>query len=408
MPYRQKPQTSPPFAEAPREPVPRDGVSLRIPPGGRLRIESPTTTLELQAEPRPSWADQQGRDRDGLFATLPWRDGQAVARWQPGPPGGDGSWRIKLPFGFDEYGLYVDVRIAGVSQRFRWIPPGSFRMGSPEEEPERASDETPHEVTLSQGYWLADTPVTQALYQAVTGRNPSRFKERLGNPVERVSWEEVTAFIERLNQTLPGLRAGLPSEAQWEYACRAGTTGPFAFGDNVTTDQVNYDGNFPYADGPKAEYHGRTAPVKSLPANRWGLYQMHGNVWEWCRDRYQQDLGREAVVDPEGPGSGQSRVVRGGSWFNDGRNARSACRSRNSLGGRLDVLGFRLALGQGARDGGAMGSGAGVAEQGTRAVARRRSVETPVRWIHEKNGARRMKPPFFAIPARDGSGPLGR
>jgi len=132
-------------------------------------------------------------------------------------------------WGEDEYGLWMRLELGEARQRFRWIAPGTFRMGSPADEPGRNGDEVPHEVTLSEGYWLADTACTQALWQAVTGRNPSRFREQPGQPVEQVSWNEVQDFLAELNRRLPGLEARLPSEAEWEYACRAGTTTPFSF-----------------------------------------------------------------------------------------------------------------------------------------------------------------------------------
>lgn len=219
-------------------------------------------------------------------------------------------------------------------------------MGSPEDEPERDDDEVPHEVTLSEGYWLADTACTQVLWQAVTGRNPNGYKDHPGQPVEQVSWDDVQDFLGELNRRLPGLEARLPSEAEWEYACRAGTTTPFSFGENVTPEQVNYDGNYPYASGAKGVNRQKTVPVGSLPANPWGLYEMHGNVWEWCADWYG-GYPTAPQVDPRGAASGGARVLRGGSWYVRGRLVRSACRLRYEPGGHDDYIGFRLALGPG-------------------------------------------------------------
>ena len=232
----------------------------------------------------------------------------------------------------------------------RWIEPGTFMMGSPKDEAQRevyGGDETLHQVTLSKGFWLGATTVTQELWQAVTGDNPSEFKgdER---PVEQVSWEDAQKFMAQLNEEVPGLALDLPTETQWEYACRAGTITPFFFGENITTEQVNYNGNYPYApyaDGEKGEYCQETVDVKALPCNDWGLYQMHGNVWEWCRDWFG-DYSAEPVIDPQGPGTGLSRVFRGGSWIDYGRFCRSAYRLRNSPGLCYDYLGFRLARGR--------------------------------------------------------------
>jgi len=244
---------------------------------------------------------------------------------------------------FDDYGLYFDLTIDGVTQRFRWIDPGTFQMGSPETEAERNNNELLHPVTISKGFWLADTACTQALWQAVMDENPSCFKgESL--PVEQVNWDDVQAFIKTVNSQFAGLQLRLPTEAEWEYACRAGTETPFSFGDTITTDQVNFDGNYPYAGGSKSRFRGKAVAVKSLPANPWGLYEMHGNVWEWCQDWYG-DYPQGLTVDPQGPQSGgQKRIIRGGSWSDAGRFVRSAVRFLHPSDFRDESLGFRLAL----------------------------------------------------------------
>ena len=247
-------------------------------------------------------------------------------------------------WGQDRFGVWQEFSLHGVTQRLRWIKPGTFWMGSPESEPERRNDETRHQVTLTQGYWLAETACTQALWQAVMGENPSHFKGE-ERPVEEVSWEEVQQFLTRINDLEPTLVLRLPSEAEWEYACRAGTETPFWFGDNITPEQVNYDGNFPYNNGKKGEDREETVEVKALPCNNWGLYQMHGNVWEWCQD-WEGKYPTEPVIDPLGPTTGAKRVVRGGSWFRGGRACRSAYRSADQPEFRGYYLGFRLARGQ--------------------------------------------------------------
>jgi formylglycine-generating enzyme len=247
-------------------------------------------------------------------------------------------------WGEDGYGLWMAFRYRGIRQQLRWIMPGEFIMGSPESETEHNDDATPHRVILSHGFWLADTACTQALWQGVMGENPSRFQGE-ERPVEQVSWDDVQDFIERLNTVVPGGGFRLPTEAEWEYACRAGTTTAFWFGDQITPEQVNYDGNYPYAGGRKGLYRKETVAVKALPCNGWGLYQMHGNVWEWCQDWYGR-YPEGTVVDPSGPPRGGLRVLRGGSWINDGRFARSAIRVRDEPGLRYDYFGFRLARGQ--------------------------------------------------------------
>jgi len=163
---------------------------------------------------------------------------------------------------------------------------------------------------------------------------------RAGAPRRREGWRILPA----LNERVPGLNAALPTEAQWEYACRAGRSRPFWFGDNITSDQVNYDGNYPYAGGVNGECRQRTVDVKALPSNGWGLYQMHGNVWEWCAD-WLGDYPRGAVVDPPGPDEGRKRVLRGGGWIGSGRDCRSAGRDGRGPGHRLGSFGFRLARG---------------------------------------------------------------
>jgi formylglycine-generating enzyme required for sulfatase activity len=247
--------------------------------------------------------------------------------------------------GRDAYGLFGEISVGGVSQRFRWIAPGRFLMGSPVDEPERDENEVPHEVTLSRGFWLADTACTQAFWRAVTGSNPSHFKEDPRNPVEQVSWYDVQAFIAELKRRLPGLPARLPTDAEWEYACRAGTTTPFSFGEKITPDLVNYDGSHPYVGGDKGLYRGKTVPVASLPPNAWGLYEMHGNVYEWCAN-YYAEYPTTPQIDPQGPQTGIDRVLRGGSWDGDGGHVRSANRFRYGPGHRYDYLGFRLAMDQ--------------------------------------------------------------
>ncbi|MCP3678200.1 MAG: formylglycine-generating enzyme family protein, partial [Deltaproteobacteria bacterium] len=244
--------------------------------------------------------------------------------------------------GRDIYGLYEEVRIKGVVQRFRYIPPGRFSMGSPADEAERRDNETSHEVILTSGYWLADTACTQELWEVVMGENPSRFKDGNGMPVENVSRDMCKEFLDKISGLEPELDLRLPTEAEWEYACRAGTVTPFSFGENITTDDVNYNGNYPYKGGEKEKYRERTVEVRSFSCNRWGLYEMHGNVWEWCEDWYC-DYGSDKVVDPIGIDNGESRVLRGGSWILYGRLCRSAFRGGFQPGYRGYDTGFRLA-----------------------------------------------------------------
>ncbi len=247
-------------------------------------------------------------------------------------------------WGQDAFGFFADLLVHDVRQRFRWIAPGSFLMGSPESEAERYADEIQHPVTLTNGFWLADTACTQALWQAVMNGNPSDFTGDPNLPVESVSWLDVQQFIERMDALFPELRTRLPSEAEWEYACRAGKQTPFSFGSNITPEQVNYHGGYPYAGGKTGLYRGKIVPVKSLPPNPWGLYEMHGNVWEWCADWYE-DYPKQAVIDPAGPDDGERRVVRGGCWRYFARYTRSAGRDGYVPDLRDYDFGFRLVSG---------------------------------------------------------------
>lgn len=198
-------------------------------------------------------------------------------------------------WGEDIYGLWQALIYKDIRYVFRWIEAGEFNMGSPEDEPGRwGKEETLHKVALTNGFWLGETAVTQALWQAVMGGNPSSFTDDNFNPVDTVSWDDSKEFIEKLDQLLSQadfsqqasskLTLRLPYEAEWEYACRAETTTPFFFGENITTEQVNFDGRYPYNDAKKGECREKTVPVKSMNTpNAWGLHEMHGNVWEWCK-----------------------------------------------------------------------------------------------------------------------------
>ena len=256
----------------------------------------------------------------------------------------------KVSFVLDEYGVRADLSVMTspdkLIQSLRWIEPGTFWMGSPEDELERYDNEGPrHEVTISRGFWLADSACTQALWQAVMGNNPSLFKDDPQQPVEQVSWHDVQAFLQRLQELLPGCQVDLPSEAEWEYACRAGTQSPFSFGANINPQQVNYNGEYPYPGGEKVEYRAKTVPVKSLPANPWGLYEMHGNVYEWCKDG-QRTYDEQAQIDPLGPMTGDDnpRCLRGGSWIDYAWRARSANRYADQPGYAIRDVGFRFCL----------------------------------------------------------------
>ncbi len=241
------------------------------------------------------------------------------------------------------YGLWMAFTYKGIRQCFRWIKPGKFMMGSPEDEPEREDNEQQHEVVVTEGFWLAETACIQELWGAVMGENPSGFKSK-NRPVERVSWNDCNVFLHKINGIMEGLDLCLPTEAQWEYACRAGTTTPFSFGEEITTEQANYNGRFPYNSELEGKNRGQTVEVKSLPCNHWGLYEMHGNVYEWCQDWFDDYSG--SIVDPTGPTVGSEYVLRGGCCSSGASYIRSAHRSYSVPNNRGNLTGFRLARGR--------------------------------------------------------------
>lgn len=262
------------------------------------------------------WLDQQGKtERARKFRALP----DTAALWS-------GSW------GQDRHGLWCYLHLRTLRQCFRWIPPGSFLMGSPIDEDDRFEDEGPrHCVELSQGFWLSDTPCIQELWTEIMGSNPSRFSGHR-RPVENVSWEECQDFFSGINQQVTGLRLRFPTEAQWERACRAGSDNPSYCRELNTI--AWYQAN-------SIETH----EVKQKVPNPWGLYDTLGNVWEWCHDgmRPYQD---QRSVDPTGPTeSGGQRVIRGGCWRYDARFARAACRLTEAPSFRSRFIGFRCVSG---------------------------------------------------------------
>ncbi len=261
----------------------------------------------------------------------------------PNPPQFPASWANA--WGEDSYGLWQAFEAQGVRQVMRWILPGQFQMGASTAEPQGPHDEKQHPVVISKGFWLAETACTQALWQAVMGQNPSHFDEDPLCPVDSVSWNDCEAFVQQLNRSLPGdLVLRMPTEAEWEYACRAGTTTVFNVGDHLSSSDANFDGNYPYGNAPKGVYHQRTLPVHEFVPNRWGLFQMHGNLWEWCDD-WQGDYPSELAVDPVGPAEGLGRVLRGGSWLHRARYLRAAQRRAATPGARHRNRGLRLAGG---------------------------------------------------------------
>lgn len=216
-------------------------------------------------------------------------------------------------------------------------------MGSPKAE-KGHKDETQHKATLTKGFYMGVYCVTQEEWQAVMGDNPSFFKGEKNLPVEQVSWNDCQEFIKKLREK-DKKPYRLPTEAEWEYACRAGTTTAFHFGEAISTNQANYDGNFTFGKGAKKGVNRqKTTPVGKFPANAWGLHDMHGNVGQWCQDWYGR-YTKVDDVDPQGATKGPGviyRVHRGGSWFVSPGGCRSACRAAQEPGYRNKQYGCRL------------------------------------------------------------------
>jgi formylglycine-generating enzyme required for sulfatase activity len=286
-------------------------------------------------------------------------------------------------FGWDQHGLYAELEVNQKSFKLRWIPPGSFEMGSPDNEPGRDDTKGPlHRVTIAQGFWLGETPVTQGQYEAVSGENPSYFQSAGEHaPVEQVDWHHAQAFCDQLTEQVAELRSGerfrLPSEAEWEYACRAGTTTALYTGAIEIIGERNapaldpiawYGGNsgVDYPEGvdstgwpSKQIEHSKagTHPVKEKGVNPWGLYDMLGNVWEWCEDHwhgsYNGAPGDGSAWADDAAAEGRYRVIRGGGWYSFARWCRSAGRSRGGPGYRNlnHGRGFRLVLAPSSREG---------------------------------------------------------
>jgi formylglycine-generating enzyme len=251
----------------------------------------------------------------------------------------------------------ADEIAPGVKMEFVLVPPGTFLMGTPQEERDYvgktfgdgaadwAKHEGQHEVTLTKPFWLGKYEVTQAQYEAVTGKNPSAFPG-VDLPVESVSWEEADAFARKLTDKASKLTYRLPTEAEWEYACRGGhpASHPFGIGDgkSLTFAEANFNGNNPYGGADKGKYLEKTTPVGSYKPNALGLYDVHGNVWEWCSDWFG-DYPAGKGTDPAGPDKGTFRAMRGGGWDWVAGSCRAASRARIEPGDRIKDVGFRLA-----------------------------------------------------------------
>ncbi len=297
-------------------------------PTAPAKASSPTAPAKASSPTAPAKASSPTADGQ-LFTfetVLVDRRGQVIKR-EPGQ-----ARQVAIDLG------------KGVKLEMVHIPAGTFLMGAAPNEAEAQSSEYPqHQVTLK-SFCMGKYPVTQAQWQALMGNNSSFFKGE-NRPVENVSWQDAKAFCDRLSQRT-GQTFRLPSEAEWEYACRAGTTTPFYFGETITPDLVNYDGNHPYGDAPKGKYRQETTPVGSFPPNAFGLYDMHGNVWEWCEDVWHENYEgapTDGSVWKTG-GENSYRLLRGGSWDGHAVWCRAAYRRQYTPGYRLNLIGLRVVL----------------------------------------------------------------
>jgi formylglycine-generating enzyme required for sulfatase activity len=304
-----------------------------------------TAELQRQLEEAKSLAEEEAQARKALEARIERLERQEKEGAAAPVPAANSSGETHRPG--EERTITLK---GGVQMVFVWCPPGEFMMGSPAGEDWRWANETQHRVTLTKGFWMAKTEVTQKQWQSVMGTTVGqqlqldkflRFGSLNGNgegpdhPMYLVSWDECQEFCRKT-----GLR--LPTEAEWEYACRAGNTTEYFWGDALNGDRANCNGNYPHGTDKKGPYLEKTAPVGSYPANRWGLHDMHGNVAEWCED-WCGSYGGDAERDPKGPSSGLSRVHRGGGWFQDAEACRSARRGGLLPDFRSGSVGFRPA-----------------------------------------------------------------
>ncbi|MDR1383016.1 MAG: formylglycine-generating enzyme family protein [Planctomycetaceae bacterium] len=243
-------------------------------------------------------------------------------------------------------GERITLTVNNMEYAFHWCPAGTFTMGSPESETDRWGGETQHRVTLTKGFWMQETEVTQEQWENVKGSNPSHFK---GNrlPVENVSWDDCQYYLRKLNALISSdYEFSLPTEAQWEYACRAGSTTAYSFGDSrEQLKDYAWFGAYLTEYGLTASSGKTTNPVGQKKANAWGLYDMHGNVWEWCNDLWwHDDYPSGSATDPIGANNGSFRVGRGGSWNYYALGCRSAFRTRIAPARREYDWGLRLSL----------------------------------------------------------------
>ena len=319
----------------------RQGVLRTLPlSAGPLRLSDLATSLDIPA----TELMRKVREILNLEVRTPsfLLTSSQVERLQTALFGPPGSASIASAAGQSD-SSNVPLRLdlgADVVLELLWVPAGTFSMGSPPCDEGHNDDEVEHRVIIGKPIYLGQHLVSQEQFEQMAGFNPCYFKSSK-LPVEMVSWYDSVSFCEQLSEKF-GRRFRLPTEAEWEYACRAGTTTAFSTGATITTQQANFDGWFTYGQIPQGLSRRETTPIGSFPPNPWGFFDMHGNVWEWCSDWYgQYESG--PVLDPEGPAEGEIRILRGGSWFHSPADCRSAQRDALDPGRRHSIYGFRVA-----------------------------------------------------------------
>lgn len=326
--------------------------------------------LSLRAEPTNEGVHLRVGNLSGPGSLFIYADSQLSAAsltnsvfLQTNMPGGLPELRLAVPANRSQrfyFAAFWPEFSPGTNMAY--IPAGRFTMGSPAPEPARYQTEGPlTEVTISRGFWIGRYEVTQGEFETVMGRNPSNFIGDPKRPVEQVEWHDAVAYCDAITEReraagrLPsGYAYRLPTEAEWEYACRAGTSTAFHHGEALRSGMANFQGRFEYppcgddsdhCPNPAGISLEQTAPVGSYPPNAWDLHDMHGNVFEWCADWWSDTLPGGAVTDPSGPGETAPKVIRGGGWQSFAVDCRSAVRSdSNPIHGNYDV-GFRIVLG---------------------------------------------------------------
>lgn len=318
-----------------------------------LRFDSGANQVALNALPQNGTVFILGApELPGLI------DSPAII-FQSNTPLPDG-FRVTLPStgDFVRSGFFRAAFWAGLAPVLVDIPAGTFVMGTPPNEAEISPWNTPQTVvTLTYAFKMGKYEVTQAEYQTLMGTNPSYYSGVTNRPVEQVIWADAIAYCERLTASQraagclpPGWRYRLPTEAEWEYACRAGTTTAFAYGPALRSGMANFSASEEYDEvlgrifNPAGVTVGRPTTVGSYAPNAWGIYDMHGNLWEWCLDRWSDNLPGGSVTNPQGPEVGSSKVVRGGCYYNAGRICRSAYRGKGNPAYRGNETGFRVVL----------------------------------------------------------------